>query len=186
MGRREKTNQINKINKKQERREKTPLAMMPVIHLDRHGQVGAVGATPTSGRGALSTPKRGTTQIAADMTMKRQRISELYESKEKNASGMVSMTKLSKLLILIEKMTRRTSEATATTERSDISTLVKRLKKSADRLEEINRERKHAQGADTWAKIARGLAVISQKMRREVIEQTSSERKSSREMKIMT
>jgi hypothetical protein len=64
MGRREKTNQINKINKKQERREKTPLAMMPVIHLDRHGQVGAVGATPTSGRGALSTPKRGTTQIA--------------------------------------------------------------------------------------------------------------------------
>jgi len=86
---------------------------------------------------------------AADMTMKRQRISELYESKEKNASGMVSMTKLSKLLILIEKLTRRTSEATATTKRSDISTLVKRLKKSADRLEKINREGKHAQGADT-------------------------------------
>ncbi len=67
------------------------------------------------------------------------KIRELYESKEKNAFEMISMTTLIKWCALIEELTRRLSELAAKNRRIDMTSILERLKKTIDQLERVKR-----------------------------------------------
>ena len=63
--------------------------MQPAIHSDRLGQVNATGATPVSSQSAVSAPLTSFAKIKAKMNTEMSKIRGLYESKEKNLTGMM-------------------------------------------------------------------------------------------------
>lgn len=81
--------------------------MGPAIHPDRRGEMDAVGATPTSELFVNTTTPQGKIAEMSSILEEIHKIEGVYGSKEKNASGMVPMSRLENLFDMMETDTRQ-------------------------------------------------------------------------------
>jgi len=162
-----------------------PLASKPMIHPDRRGLEDVAGATPASGRGAVKAPQRGPIQIAKDMKTEASSIRGLYGSKEKNASETVPFGALTRWFSLTEELARHLDNTTVKEVRTDMVSVLKRLERTADRLEKAEDAKNSEQGKTTWATMAGGPPSTDRAKDRASATQTPPVRRPTREVEVV-
>ena len=172
--------------KHSEKRREDLLTMQLTIHSNRRDVMDVTGATSVSSQSAFDASLRNFAQIKAKLNTEMSKIRELYESKEKNLSRMMSWTIMTRFFDMMRDATRHecaneAKEASGCSERqiTKLKKMIRKLKRMAEKTKDTIKE-------NTWAKmiVRQSGVAISASFLREI--DVLSKRKSSKEMKLMT
>ena len=169
-----------------EKKREDLLIMQSAIHSDRRDVMNAIDATSISNQNASDAFSKDFAQIKTELNMKINKIEELYESKEKNLSKMMSWTTMTKFFDLIKHATHHECASVTKTINECFERQVTRLKKIIRKLKKMIEKTKDTIKENTWAKITirQSTIAISIFSLRKI--NVSSKWKSNRKMKLMT
>ena len=159
--------------------------MQPAIHSDRLGQVDAIGATPMSSQNAASASLTGFAKTKAEMNTKMSKIRGLYGSKEKNLTGMVSWTALTKLFALMKDATRQRGDGGAKGPSCCSGKQTTRLEEVARKLKRIAEKTINTAEKNIWAKVAFKSAEVAFSVSSVLAASAPPKRRLSKEMELV-
>ena len=160
--------------------------MQLAIHSNRRDVMNAAGATSVSSQNAFDAFSTNFIQIKTKLNKKIDKIKELYESKKKNLSEMMSWTIMIRFFDMMKHATRQDCANVTKTTNECFKNQITRLKKMIKKLKRMIEKTKDTIDENIWAKITirQSTIAISTLFLRKI--NVLSKQKLNKEMKLMT